>query len=96
MPEDPVNLDTHRGMAAQKSTETRRHLQEVEADQAGLRQRQEALESMLFAAPATTWAEVAGKARYLLDLYAALPEGRDPRQQKLIADLLADFDRLSR
>lgn len=96
MPDDPIQLDAHRGMVAQKSTETRRHLQGVEADQAGLRKRQEALESMLFAAPAKTWPEVVSKARYLLDLYAALPEGRDPRHQKLIADVLADFDRLSR
>lgn len=96
MPDDPVQLDARRGMVAQKSTETRRHRQEVEADQAGLRKRQEALESMLFAAPAQTWSEVVRKARYLLDLYAALPEARDPRHQKLIADVLADFDRLSR
>lgn len=96
MPDDPVELDAHRGLAAQKSTETRRHLHEVEADQAGLRKRQEDLESMLFAAPAKTWVEVACKARYLLNLYAALPEARDPRQQKLIANVLADFDRLSR
>jgi hypothetical protein len=96
MPDNPVELDAHRGMAAQKSTETRRHLQEVEADQAGLRERQDALESMLFAAPAKTWPEAARKARYLLDLYAALPEARDPRQLKLIADVLADFDRLTR
>ena len=96
MTNDPVELDAHRGMAAQKSTETRRHLRNVEADQAGLRDRQEALEVMLFSAPAKGWPDAARKARYLLDLYSALPEARDPRQQKLIADVLADFDRLSR
>ena len=31
----PVEVDEHRGMAAQKSTETRRRLREVEADQVG-------------------------------------------------------------
>lgn len=96
MADDPVELDAHRGMAAQKSTELRRHLHEVEEDQAILRRRQDELELMLFAAPAATWPEASLKARYLLRLYAALPEARDPRQQKLIADVLADFDRLSR
>jgi hypothetical protein len=97
MTEDtPVELDAHRGMAAQKSTEMRRHLHEVQADQAALRQRQEALEDMLATAPANTWAEASDKARYLLGLYAATPQAQDPRRQKLIADVLADFDRLSR
>jgi len=41
MTDDPVELDEHRGMAAQKSTEIRRRLHQVQADQAALRRRQE-------------------------------------------------------
>ena len=36
----PVELDEHRGMAAQKLTEIRRRLNKVQADQAALRRRQ--------------------------------------------------------
>jgi hypothetical protein len=41
MTDKPVELDEHRGMAAQKLTETRRHLREVQADQSALRHRQQ-------------------------------------------------------
>jgi hypothetical protein len=51
---DPVELDEHRGMAAQKSTE-----------------------------------------RYLIQLFASTPEGRDPCRQELILQVLEDLTRLS-
>jgi hypothetical protein len=92
---DPVVLDSWRGMAAQKATEIRRHLAEIEADQAALRGRQEELEKFLLASPAETWVEAAEKTRYLLTLLAATSAGQDPRRQKIIADLLDDFARLS-
>lgn len=95
MQDDPVVLDEHRGMAAQKATEIRRHLAEIEADQAALRQRREELEKFLFAAPSATWEDAAEKARYLITLLAATPEGRDPRRRKIIAGVLDDFRRLS-
>lgn len=95
MNDDPVELDEHRGMAAQKSTEIRRLLQEVQADQAALRQRQEEFERFLLAAPATTWQEAAAKARYLLHLFAATVEAQDQRRQRLIAATLEDLARLS-
>ena len=66
MTDDPVELDEHRGMAAQKSTEIRRRLHQVQADQAALRRRQEEFESHALAAPSTTWAEAAAEARYLM------------------------------
>jgi hypothetical protein len=44
MTDRPVDLDEHRGMAAQKSTELRRRLHEVQVDQAALRQRQDEFE----------------------------------------------------
>jgi hypothetical protein len=93
--DSPVELDEHRGMAAQKETEIRRLLHEVQADQTALRARQDELESFMVAADATTWPEAAAKARYLIELYAATPDARDPRRQKLIAGVLADLVRLS-
>jgi len=93
---DPVELDGHRGMAAQKSTEVRRRAHEVQADQAALRERQEAFERQAVAGPSTSWAEAAAKARYLIELFAATPEARNPRRQELIAKVLDDLARLSR
>ena len=95
MTDDPIQLDEHRGMAAQRATEMRRRLTEVEADQAALRRRQAAFEAFLAAAPAQTWPEAAEKARYLLTLFAATPEAQDPRRQTLIAGVLDDFGRLA-
>lgn len=82
-------------MAAQKATELRRErLHEFQADQAALRRRQEELEKLLLAAPAETWPEAAAKAQYLIELYAATPEARDPRRKELIAHALDDLARL--
>jgi hypothetical protein len=96
MADDPVELDEHRGMAAQKSTEIRRRLHAVEADQAALRCRQEEFERHAVAAPSASWAEAAAKAQYLIQLFAATPEARNPRRQELIAKVLDDFAKLSR
>jgi len=95
MTDKTVDLDRHRGMAAQKATKLRRLLADVEANENALRVRQEELESHLLAAPAKNWDEAAEKARYLLNLYAATLAAEDPRRQKLIAAVLADFNRLS-
>jgi len=95
MTDKTVDLDRHRGMAAQKATKLRRLLADVEANEKALRVRQEELESHLLAAPAKNWDEAAEKARYLLNLYAATLAAEDPRRQKLIAAVLADFNRLS-
>lgn len=96
MTDRTIDLDQHRGMQAQKATEVRRLLAEVEANEASLRERQAELEEHLLAAPATTWPEAAEKARYLLKLFADSPLAQDPRRQRLIADALADFARLSK
>jgi hypothetical protein len=91
----PVGLDEHRGMAAQKLTETRRRLQEVHADQSALRHRQEEFERYALAAPSASWPAVAERARYLIQLFAATPEAQDPRRQELIASVLDDLARFS-
>jgi len=93
--DDPVDLDNHRGMAAQKATMIRReHLRAFEVDQAALRQRQEDLECLLLAAPAETWPEASAKAEYLIRLFASTGSAQEPRRQELIANVLADLSRL--
>lgn len=92
---EPVDLDKHRGMAARKSTEIRRRLQEVQADWEATRKQQDEFERFLLVAPAMTWSEAAAKARYLLQLFASTVDGQDPRRQTLILRTLEDLDRLS-
>jgi hypothetical protein len=93
MTDRPVDLDEHRGMAAQKATEIRRRLPEVQVDQAALKARQAEFEKFLLAAPSANWAELAEKVRYLLQLFAA--DAQDVRRQKLIASVLDDLGRLA-
>jgi hypothetical protein len=95
MTDKTIELDGRRGMAAQKATELRRILTDVQANEQALRARQEELETHLLAAPATTWEDAAEKATYLLALFATSLAGEDPRRQKLIAAVLDDFERLS-
>ena len=94
MTDKTIELDQHRGMAAQKATELRRLLADVEANEDTLRERRDRLETQLLAAPAENWREAADKARYLLALFAATVDGQDPRRQMLIKAVLADFARL--
>ena len=54
MTDEPVSLDERRGMAAQRDTEIRRDLHEVQVNQAALRGRQKELENFLNAVPAIT------------------------------------------
>lgn len=95
MTDKTVDLDQHRGMAAQKATNLRRLLTDVETNERALRARQEDLETHLLDAPAKSWPEAADKARYLLNLFAATLAAQDPRRKKLIDAVLADFKRLS-
>ncbi|MES2031433.1 MAG: hypothetical protein V4477_19815 [Pseudomonadota bacterium] len=95
MTEGPVELDSRRGMAAQKATDIRRILAEVESNAKALRKRQQELEEHLLTAPATTWPEAAAKARYVLNLYAASLSVQDSRHRDLIAIVLDDFTRLA-
>jgi hypothetical protein len=95
MTDKTIDLDERRGMAAQKATDLRRLLADVEANQSALRLRQDELEAHLLAAPAANWQEASEKARYLLSLFSATVSAQDPRRQKLIAAVLDDFKRLS-
>ncbi len=95
MTDETVDLDKRRGMTAQKETRLRRLHAEVREQRDALRDRQDALEEQLVAAPAESWEEAAEKARYLLNLFATSMDAQDPRRQKLIAAVLDDFSRLS-
>jgi hypothetical protein len=93
--DDPVDLDKHRGMAAQKATDIRRVVADVEANAKLLRDHQSAVELQLLAVPAASWPEAAAKARYVLNLYAADLATADRHHRDLIAAVLGDFARLS-
>ena len=91
----PLDLDKHRGMAAQKATDIRRILAEVENNAKNLRDRQGILENQLLSVPAASWPEAAAKARYVLNLYVAGLAPADSHHRDLVAAVLADFARLS-
>src|SRR6266513_2430506 len=91
----PLDLDQHRGMAAQKATDIRRILADVENNAKDLRDRHAVLENQLLSVPAASWPEAAAKARYVLNLYAAGLAPADTHHRDLVAAVLADFARLS-
>jgi hypothetical protein len=95
MNDNPVDLDKHRGMAAQKATDIRRVLAEVEANAKLLRDRQGVVEIQLLSVPAASWSEAAAKARYVLNLYAAGLPPDDTHHRDLVGAIMADFARLS-
>ncbi len=95
MSDKPLDLDKHRGMAAQKATDIRRILAEVENNARDLRERQGVLEKDLLSIPAASWSEAVTKARYVLNLYVAGLAPADTHHRDLVAAVLADFARLS-
>jgi hypothetical protein len=82
-------------MAAQKATDLRRVLLDVENNAKELRERQAILENQLLSVPAASWPEASAKARYVLNLYAAGLAPADTHHRDLVAAILADFARLS-
>lgn len=96
MSDTPIELDKHRGMAAQKATGIRRVLADVEANAKLLRDEQGAVELQLLAVPATSWPEAVAKARYVLNLYSAGLPATDTHHRDLVSAVLADLTRLSR
>jgi hypothetical protein len=95
MSDTPFDLDRYRGMAAQKATDIRRILADVEHNAKDLRDRQGVLENQLLSVPAASWPEAAAKSRYVLNLYAAGLAPADTHHRDLVAAVLADFARLS-
>jgi hypothetical protein len=96
MSDKPLDLDKHRGMEAQKATDLRRTLVEIETHAKELRDRQTALENQLMSIVAETWPEAAAKARYVLNLYVASLSKEDTRHRNLVAAVIDDFARLTR
>jgi hypothetical protein len=94
--DDPIALDQHRGMAAQKATELRRMKLEVKANEQVLRKRQEELQAAMIATPAQSWEAAAEKAEYLISLLAGRADMQDPRLHKLMTAVFEDFARLSK
>jgi len=95
MTDKPLDLDRHRGIAAQKATDIRRVLADVENNAREFRDSQAAVESQLLSTPAASWREAAAKARYVLNSYAAGLAAHDTHHRDLVTAVLADFDRLS-
>jgi hypothetical protein len=91
----PIDLDRHRGMAAQKATDIRRVLADVEANAKLLRDKQGMLEIQLLAVPAASWSEAVAKARYVLNLYSASLAASDTHHRDLVSAVLADLTRLA-
>jgi hypothetical protein len=81
-------------MAAQKATDIRRVVTEIEANAKLLRDRQGAVEMQILAVPASSWSEAVAKARYVLNLYAAGLAPTDTHHRDLVAAVLADLTRL--
>jgi hypothetical protein len=94
--DEPLDLDKHRGMAAQKATDIRRILADVESNAKELRDRQAVLENQLLSVPAASWSEAAAKARYIFNLYAAGLAADDTHHRDLVSAVLADFNQLAK
>ena len=96
MSDEPLDLDSHRGMAAQKATDIRRILADVENNAKDLRDRQAVLENQLLSVPAASWPEAAAKARYIFNIYVAGLAADDTHHRDLVSAVLADFNQLSK
>jgi hypothetical protein len=86
--EIPIELDKHRGTAAQKATDIRRGLAEIEANAKLLRDMQGVVEIQILAAPATSWPEAVAKASYVLNLYSAGLAPTDTHHRDLVAAVM--------
>ena len=82
-------------MAAQKATDIRRVLADVEANAKLLRDKQGVVELQLLAVPAASWSEAVAKARYVLNLYSASLAASDTHHRDLVSVVLDDLTRLS-
>jgi hypothetical protein len=96
MTDKTIDLDGRRGMEAQKATNLRRLLADVEVNERTLRLRQEELEAHLADAPAASCEDAAEKVRYVLALYAATLTAEDTPRRTLVKAVLEDLERLAR
>lgn len=96
MSNDLVDLDEHRDVVRQRAIENRRLLNGVLIDQSRLRERQDEIENDLILTPATTLAETADKARYLIQLFAASPEAQIGNRRALVKQVIDELSRLGK
>ncbi len=82
-------------MAAQKATDLRRAVADVEVNAKLLRDKQGAVELQLLGVPAQSWPEAVAKARYVLNLYSSSLAPADTHHRDLVAAVLADLTRLA-
>src|ERR1700687_2795206 len=61
--DEPLDLDRHRGMAAQKATDIRRIQADVETNAKDLRDRQATVESQILSAPGGSWPDTPAEER---------------------------------
>ncbi len=94
MTNDPVDLDKRRDKISQKSTEVRRRLIAVKADENAVRDRQAEFERFLLDVPANTLPEVAARTRVLMQSFAAMPEAQSPCCKQLVENALDALGKL--
>jgi hypothetical protein len=95
MTTESIDLDAHRSDVAQRATEIRRRLKDVQLDQEALAQHQREFEAFIVAGPAPTWPEAAAKAQYLIQLLADTFSIHNSRRRQLIDNVFEDFARLT-
>jgi hypothetical protein len=94
--EQTIDLDQHRGMAAQKTTDLRRLMADVEANERALRSRQDKLEITRLRRRRGIGPKPPRR-RDICSIFLPLPSPpKIPVKQKLIAAVLDDFERLRR
>jgi hypothetical protein len=93
MTEKTIDLDQRRGMEAQKATDLRRLLAEVEANERSLRLRQDELEAHLAGPPGSELRGSRGEGPLCSRLYAATLTAEDTRRRTLVAAVLKDLER---
>ena len=93
---DPVDLDGRRSPAGKIATEIRRHSTKKHATAEDARRKyQDDLDAQMRVGSASTWADAAEAARFLIHRYAMTPEAQDARLQTLIERSLDDLARLA-
>ena len=95
MTDKSIDLDQHRGSAAQKASDPCRLLAEVEANERALHLRQDELEFASGRGAGGRTGTKLPEGALSCTFFATTLAAQDPRRQKLIAAVLNDFERLA-
>lgn len=93
--DDPVDLDSHRDLAARKRIAIRRKLVETRTARHAFLLCQEDFERNIMNAPAQTWTEAVARAEFLVQVLADATDTKRPCCKDLVADALKTLARLS-